>query len=114
MEFGLLLKRERDRAGLSQQALAAKCGVSPAYIYRLEKNAIDPPSRKLCCALAKALGLEVRVLLESAFEFRFSRWVVKEGYRPVSRSAVRRVLDVLEESPRKKSVQSDEGVSAPS
>ena len=35
-EFAALLRRWRERAGLSQNALARRMGLNPAYVNRLE------------------------------------------------------------------------------
>jgi transcriptional regulator with XRE-family HTH domain len=97
MDFGALLRRERIRAGLSQQALASKCGVSAVYVYRLEKKAIDPPARKMCHALAKALGAEPKTLWQAAFASRLRRWLNKEGYRDFPEKAGTLLFEVLED-----------------
>lgn len=102
MDFGSLLRRERIRAGLSQQALATKCGVSAVYIYRLEKKAIEPPARRMCHALAKAMGTEPQILWQAAFASRLRRWLNKEGYRNVSEKAGDILLNILEDELRGK------------
>jgi transcriptional regulator with XRE-family HTH domain len=96
MTFGAILKQERTRKGLTQQALAAKCGLSPAYIYRLEKNGIDPPSRRICLRIANALGTDARIVTEPAFKLRFLRWTRDEGYHQIPAEVSSSVFEMLE------------------
>lgn len=57
--FGFLLKTYRERAGLSQNELAVKAGLSPSTISRVESGSRGPlGKRKQILALAKALGLQ--------------------------------------------------------
>lgn len=60
---GFSLLRARRLAGLTQQELAAKAGVSPNVIGRIERGGIDPHLTTLT-ALAEALGVSVAVLVE--------------------------------------------------
>jgi transcriptional regulator with XRE-family HTH domain len=56
--FGTLLRSLRVRIGLSQNQLARKAGVDPAYVNRLERaSAVSSslPSRKVVLALAESL-----------------------------------------------------------
>jgi transcriptional regulator with XRE-family HTH domain/ketosteroid isomerase-like protein len=56
--FGLLLKSYRERAGLSQNELAAQAGLSASTISRVEGGGRGPlRRRKQVLALARALGL---------------------------------------------------------
>ncbi len=56
--FGMLLKRYRERAGLSQTELAARAGLSVSTISRVEKGERSPPRRRSqVMALARAMGL---------------------------------------------------------
>lgn len=61
--FALRLKQLRDDAGLTQAELAAKIGVSRAYLARLEMGRHDPPLSRLR-GLAKALKVDVAQLLK--------------------------------------------------
>jgi transcriptional regulator with XRE-family HTH domain len=57
--FGRLLKNYRDRAGLSQNDLAIRAGLSASTISRLEKGERGPlRKRTQVMALVKALGLD--------------------------------------------------------
>ncbi|MCL5074504.1 MAG: helix-turn-helix domain-containing protein [Chloroflexi bacterium] len=56
-DFRQLLSRYRQRAGLSQNALARRVGVNPAYINRLEKGSRGAGKRWLVEAVVEALGL---------------------------------------------------------
>jgi transcriptional regulator with XRE-family HTH domain len=56
--FGALLRALRVRAGLSQNQLARRSGVDPAYVNRLERaapNSTSLPSRKVVMSLADTL-----------------------------------------------------------
>ena len=54
-EFGACLRRAREAAGLSQQALAVRAGVSVFAVSKIEQGAVEP-SWPMACALADALG----------------------------------------------------------
>ena len=56
-EFGRLFQRWRERAGLSQNALARRMGVNPAYVNRLEHGGRGAGNRELVETAAEALGL---------------------------------------------------------
>jgi transcriptional regulator with XRE-family HTH domain len=56
--FGILLKTYRERAGLSQNELAARAGLSASTISRVEKGTRSPlGKRPQILAIARALGL---------------------------------------------------------
>ena len=57
------LKHLREQAGLTQEAVAKKAGVSRAYLARLEMGRHDPPLSRLR-KLAEALDVPVTRLLE--------------------------------------------------
>src|SRR5436853_2467335 len=57
-EVGPLLRDWRERAGLSQNALARRMGVNPAYVNRLEHGGRGASNRELVEAAADALGLD--------------------------------------------------------
>src|SRR5262249_19704772 len=56
-EFAALLTRWRERAGLSQNALARRMGVNPAYVNRLEHGGRGASNRALVESAAAALDL---------------------------------------------------------
>ncbi len=58
MEFGAKLKEYRERAGLSQNALARASGLNPAFINRLESGERSPSNRTLVEQICDALSLE--------------------------------------------------------
>ena len=53
--FGRRLRQMRAAAGLSQQALAVKAGVSVFAVAKIEQETVEP-SWPMACALADALG----------------------------------------------------------
>ncbi len=55
--FGGLLKTYRVAAGLSQNALAKRVGVNPAYVNRLESGERRPSQRHYVLDLARELSL---------------------------------------------------------
>jgi transcriptional regulator with XRE-family HTH domain len=61
--FALNLKNERIRRKLSQEALAAKAGLSVSYISMLERGQRTPPLDTLE-SLAKALAVQPTSLLQ--------------------------------------------------
>jgi transcriptional regulator with XRE-family HTH domain len=62
--LGGVLRRLRAQRGLNQQALAARVGVSGAYIAMLETGVRTNPSLAILKRLAKGLGVPVTALLE--------------------------------------------------
>jgi transcriptional regulator with XRE-family HTH domain len=99
MRFGSYLKSLRTRAGLTQRQLAQKCGLSGGYITQLEKEKTDPPTRQICRALARALGIEGRDLWKYAFTGRLERWVRKEGYKRIPSGLTSAFFDSLDSYP---------------
>lgn len=64
--FAAVLKRLRERAGLSQKALAARIEMTGSYISQLESGARRAPRPKVIARLCKALGVAERRLQELA------------------------------------------------
>ena len=54
---GALLRAYRERAGLSQEALAARAGLAPAAVSALERGVRRRPYPHTLAALARALRL---------------------------------------------------------
>jgi transcriptional regulator with XRE-family HTH domain len=81
MKFGQYLKHCRLDASLTQKELARRCGLSDAYINRVENQEADPPTHKVCAALARALGVDEKELWKCAFIARLDRWLMKEGFK---------------------------------
>lgn len=54
-DFAGALRRLRDRAGLTQQALADRAGISRKYLSELERG-LQQPSWPVVLGLAAALG----------------------------------------------------------
>ncbi len=81
MKFGPYLKRCRVAASLTQKELARKCGLSDAYINRVENQEADPPTREVCATLARALRVDEKELWRCSFTARLAKWLRKEGFR---------------------------------
>jgi len=60
----LRIRELRERAGLSQLALARRVGVPPAALCRWERNQIDPRA-SILPRIAAALGVRVDELFET-------------------------------------------------
>lgn len=56
--FGRRLRQMRAAAGLSQQALAVKAGVSVFAVAKIEQGTVEP-SWPMACALADAMGVSL-------------------------------------------------------
>jgi transcriptional regulator with XRE-family HTH domain len=95
MRFGPYLKSLRRKAGLTQLGLAQKCGVSDAYVNRLETQKAAPPTRKVCYCLARALGLDDDEVWKQAFTARLERWLKKEGVKDLSPELISNFFDIL-------------------
>ena len=95
MKFGPYLKQLRLKAGLTQSDLARKCGLSDAYINRIENRVADPPPREMCKVLARALGTDELDLWKYAFAARLDRWLRKQGYKRVPDSLKESLFDNL-------------------
>jgi transcriptional regulator with XRE-family HTH domain len=61
-KLGVAIRRHREKAGLSQQALAQKIGVPASTVFRLEKGEFGMPDPDKLGRLAEALGIEAEEL----------------------------------------------------
>lgn len=64
--MGNLIRAARIERGWSKAKLAARAGVHPSYVGRLEKGRYTKPSMENLKAIAEALGRSVMDLLEEA------------------------------------------------
>ena len=87
-DFAALLRRYRDRAGLSCNELARAVGVDPSYISRLERGEREPPRRRVIERLAEAFKLP----LEDQ-----DRLLVSAGYAPATIAVLGRWDSTLQE-----------------
>lgn len=62
-DVGRRIAELRAEAGLTQEALAERLGLTPRYVQMLEAGDANPPIRSLA-ELAQALGVELRELFE--------------------------------------------------
>lgn len=72
-QFGQLLRKAREAAGLSQGALAQRVELDASHIHRLEVGGRHP-SRESALALAEALGVRDEAL---------NAWLLSAGYAPM-------------------------------
>src|SRR5262245_16932260 len=93
VEFGALLRRLRERAGQSGNALARAVEVDPSYLSRIEHGGREAPRPHVVFALGQALGLSLLDL---------NRLLFAAGYAPASLQqlggwddALQDVVDVL-------------------
>lgn len=94
--FASYLKRARERAGLSQKALAARIEMTGSYISQLESGARRAPRPKVVTRLCKALGIGERRLQELAALERSPAPIRKKLQRADrERGKVRRTRDRL-------------------
>jgi transcriptional regulator with XRE-family HTH domain len=66
---GIRQKREalaRRSGAFSLRQVAARCGVTPAYLSRVERNEVAPPSEEMLIKLASELEENSDVMLASA------------------------------------------------
>jgi len=63
--FGVVLKRHREKKGISQEALAEKAGVHPTHISLIERFERNP-SLNVAKSLASALGVSLADLIREA------------------------------------------------
>src|SRR5215210_4011429 len=70
--FGELLRDHRRAAGLTQEELAERAGISPRSISEMERGGAHVPRRDTVSLLARALGLEgeQRLAFEDLIERR--------------------------------------------
>ena len=61
--FGAVLRKQRHEADLTQEALAARCGLHATYISQLERG-LKTPSLAVLMDLAGELGVRASVLVE--------------------------------------------------
>lgn len=66
-KFGLVIRAERKRAGLSQEKLAEHAQLHPTYISLLERGARNP-TLDVAARLAGALKIDFLSLLSAALE----------------------------------------------
>ncbi len=62
-EFGQRVRKLRKKAGLSQEAFAAKCGLDRTYIGGIERGERNVALRNLS-VIAKALGMSISQVMK--------------------------------------------------
>ena len=71
MSFGNIIRKKRlqAQAGDKQYSLrktAARIGIQPSYLSKIEREELPPPGEKVICSLARDLDLDADVLLAMA------------------------------------------------
>ena len=69
-EFGRLVKRQRQRLGMSARALSQYIGLSPSYISQLERGLIKKPTYDIAVKIGKHLDISEDELLFFGIERR--------------------------------------------
>lgn len=64
--LGNILGAARSAHGLSMQEVAQRAGCSPAYVQKLESDAVRTPSPRVLSGLAEALGLSYDETMQAA------------------------------------------------
>jgi transcriptional regulator with XRE-family HTH domain len=82
--FGLRIRALRAAAGLTQEDLAARCGLFRTYMSRIETGAANP-TLTMIHALAQSLGVEVCDLFKDGEVRIRSQKVIKMSRGRVSR-----------------------------
>lgn len=62
--LGAVIRQERLKRGLSQESLAALCGLSRAYVGEIERGEVNVSFLTLV-ALAEGLGVTLAAVMES-------------------------------------------------
>lgn len=57
MNFGTVIRTQRQMRGLTIAAVASEVGISVAYLSRIERNREKPPSDELVHRIARIIGL---------------------------------------------------------
>lgn len=73
-DFGVLVRRLRRAAWLTQEELAEKSGLSPRTIQAIERGQVTRPQRASVRLLADALGLNGAARVEFELAARRARW----------------------------------------
>lgn len=71
IEFGDVVRRLREARGESEQGfslrqVAMRCGITPAYLSRIERGEVAPPGEETLIKLAREIGEDPDVLLAMA------------------------------------------------
>jgi transcriptional regulator with XRE-family HTH domain len=66
LRFGAVLRRHRQRAGLTVTELALRIGRTQSYVSQLESGALHPPDDDMLAKIAGVLGTdEERLIIEA-------------------------------------------------
>lgn len=80
MTFGSWLSDQRERVGLTQRALARRCGITAGYIATIEADIAEPPPAKTCKVIARAIGIAWEDVWQRSLAARLRRWLRRQGH----------------------------------
>lgn len=63
--FGIVIREQRNRLGMSQEELSFRCGLHRTYLSQLERG-LKSPSLRTVALLAHSLGVSANSLIERA------------------------------------------------
>lgn len=66
LTFGATVRRLRTEKGLGLREFAAKIGLSPTYVSKIERDEFDPPAEDGIRAMARVLGQDPEEFLALA------------------------------------------------
>lgn len=101
--LGTTLRKAREAAGLRQDEVAARAGLSRMTVQRIEAGRIDPRMSTVV-VLARALGLEP-MLVPTALRFALEQFVESGGRalaQPAGIVAPRSIVDTLDDARRRR------------
>lgn len=64
--FGTIIRNLREESGVSLRKLAKLLEMSPAYLSKLERDLLPPPSEEYICSMAEVLETDKDSLLAKA------------------------------------------------
>jgi transcriptional regulator with XRE-family HTH domain len=69
LRFGAVLRRHRQRAGLTVTEVARRIGRTQSYVSQLESGALHPPDDEVLSKIAAALNIDEDMLMVEAGRF---------------------------------------------
>ena len=63
LPFGAFVRQRREASGVSLRWMAARLGISPTYLSKVERDQLPPPSERVILSLAALIGEDGDALL---------------------------------------------------